>query len=196
MHAGVRENDAQLELKLDLFHTPEAPMKSYRCTLRVDRRDLFYGKVLRDATDWFATFPALTPTNPPPVAFEPIYSTWYSYHQEVYDNVIEQECKRAREYGLAGVIVDDGWQTNDHSGGYAFTGDWQLASKRFQDFPAHVKRVQAMGMKYLLWFSVPFIGFQSKNYSRFEGKYLYCIERLRAAVLDPRFPEVRECLIG
>ena len=61
---------------------------------------------------------------------------------------------------------------------------------------AHVARVHKLGMKYMVWYSVPFVGFKSANHGRFKGKYLRDDTRLGASVLDPRFPEVREFLIG
>ena len=51
-------------------------------------------------------------------------------------------------------------------------------------------------MKYLLWYSVPFMGYKSENYQRFKGKYLFDFDRMQASVLDPRFPEVREYLVN
>ncbi len=51
-------------------------------------------------------------------------------------------------------------------------------------------------MKYVVWFSVPFVGVHSRAYEHFKGKYLYERKGLNTAVLDPRFPEVREYLIN
>jgi alpha-galactosidase len=51
-------------------------------------------------------------------------------------------------------------------------------------------------MKFLLWYSVPFVGVHSRAWDRFSGMLLGENERLGAGVLDPRFPEVREFLIG
>jgi alpha-galactosidase len=61
---------------------------------------------------------------------------------------------------------------------------------------AHVRRVQDMGIKYMMWYSVPFIGLKSANFERFKGKYVTDNDRgMGAAVLDPRFPEVRKFLV-
>jgi alpha-galactosidase len=60
---------------------------------------------------------------------------------------------------------------------------------------AHVANVQAMGLKYMLWYSVPFVGKYSEAIKRFEGKTLYCNEALDTYALDPRYPEVRQYLI-
>jgi alpha-galactosidase len=94
------------------------------------------------------------------------------------------------------VIVDDGWQSADGVCSYASCGDWEVAPNRSADMAAHVKRIHNIGMKYMLWYSVPFVGYKSKNHSRFAGKYLFDFDQLNASVLDPRFPEVREFLIN
>jgi alpha-galactosidase len=92
------------------------------------------------------------------------------------------------------VIIDDGWQTLDASRGYAFTGDWE--PERIPDLAGHVARLHQIGMKVILWYSVPFVGMQSKAWSRLEHKLLYRLERgRRCGVVDPRYPEVRDWLI-
>ncbi|RAV03429.1 hypothetical protein DQG13_06900 [Paenibacillus sp. YN15] len=64
------------------------------------------------------------------------------------------------------------------------------------DMTAHVKRVQAMGLSYMLWYSVPFIGYRSEAWQRLQSKLLYRMDSMGAGVLDPRYPEVREYLTG
>jgi alpha-galactosidase len=108
---------------------------------------------------------------------------------------VEKQCRLAKELGCDAVIIDDGWQTEDNNRGYAHCGDWEVYEKKFPDMSAHIARLHQIGMKSLLWFSVPFIGFKSRAYSRFKGKFLFEMESMHAAVLDPRYPEVREYLI-
>ncbi|HBJ59223.1 MAG TPA: alpha-galactosidase, partial [Verrucomicrobia bacterium] len=136
------------------------------------------------------------PAAVPAAAFDPLYSFWYSYHQGVNTANVEKECAAAVPYGMKTAIIDDGWQTDDNSGRYAYCGDWEVSTNRFADFAGHIKKVQEMGMKYMIWYSVPYVGFKSKNFAKFKGKYLYEDHGMLAAVLDPRFPEVREFLIG
>jgi alpha-galactosidase len=52
-------------------------------------------------------------------------------------------------------------------------------------------------MKYILWYSVPFVGPYTDAWSRFKDKMLHVptIGGAETGVLDPRFPEVREFLI-
>ncbi len=192
IQAGVHEESAGIHLSVRLFTEPQAPIPEYETTVRLDVRHVFYAEALREASAWLSALPEYAPAVAPAAAFDPIYSSWYSYHQQVFEGPLEEECRIASGYGMKGIIVDDGWQTEDHQRGYAFCGDWKPTKLRFADMAAHVARVHALGMRYLLWYSVPFVGLKSENYARFQGKYLY--ERLGAAVLDPRFPDVREFL--
>lgn len=191
---GVNEEENLIACKIVLFSQPESPLTEYRAIIRIDRVRKFFADAIREVADWFSGFEEYRPAPVPEEARVPIYSTWYSYHQNLFDKELEAECALAADAGLSGVIVDDGWQTDDNRRGYAFCGDWQIAQRRFPDMKAHVQKIHALGMKYLLWYSVPFMGYQSANYQRFTGKYLYDTDRLQASVLDPRFPEVREFL--
>ncbi len=196
INAGVCEESCEIACSVELFTVPEAPISNYETILRLDARTIFYADAVRDAFDWYTEFPDYIPAPVPEAAYEAIYSSWYSYHQDVFAKPLEAECELAGEFGMKGIIVDDGWQTDDNNRGYAFCGDWEISENRFPDMHAHVDAVHRLGMKYVVWFSVPFVGDKSANRKRFEGKYLYRIPRLDTSVLDPRFPEVREFLIS
>lgn len=198
LSAQHAEETGCLTCRIQLFLDPVPPLTEYRTTIRFDRRPLKYYAVMADVSAWWAAMPAYTPAPVPEHARLPMYSTWYAYHLGITPDVIEHECHLARELGMTSVIVDDGWQTEDCNRGYAYCGDWEPAPGKFPDMRAHVERVHALGMKYLLWFSVPFVGVHAKAYDRFREKFLNpdpSGER-KWFVLDPRFPEVREYLIG
>ena len=190
----LREEGCVVKVDFEFFNTPEAPRTEYSVALRIDSRNVFWGDAVRDATDWIRREGGYPLAAAPDAAFAPLYSTWYQFHQDVTAEKIEAEAKIAASLGMKTIIVDDGWQTDDTSRGYAYCGDWEVSKRRFPDMAAHVKRVQAAGLKYMMWYSVPFVGEKSKNFERFKGKYLYHNGHLRASVLDPRFPEVREFL--
>ncbi|MCQ2378143.1 MAG: alpha-galactosidase [Victivallaceae bacterium] len=194
---GLREEDNLVHCKAEFFLHGDAPMKEYDFSLRFDARKIFYADAVSDAVKWYETFPEYRPAETPEAAFEALYSTWYSYHQKVSASVLEKEYALAAKLGIKSAILDDGWQTDDDRRGYAYCGDWEVAEKKFPDMRKHVEKVHALGMKYLVWFSVPFIGKNSKNYARFKGKYLYdhTAGKLHAAVVDPRFPDVRDFLV-
>lgn len=192
----LREEGCEAKVDFEFFRVPEAPRAEYAVTLRIDRRDVFWGDAVRDAVAWMRRENALAEPSAPDAAFAPLYSTWYQFHQDVTAEKIEAEAKIAASLGMKTIIVDDGWQTDDTSRGYAYCGDWQVSKRRFPYMAAHVKRVQALGLRYMLWYSVPFVGEKSANYGWFKGKYLYYNKNARASVLDPRFPEVRDFLAG
>ena len=137
----------------------------------------------------------MTPAEVPDFAKDAMYSSWYSFHQDLTDKSIEKECEGAKKCGFKSIIVDDGWQTDVVGEGYSACGDWEVAQSKIPDMAEHVKRVHDIGLKYILWFSIPFVGYKSKNWDKFKNKILYKIDRLSAGILDPRYPDVREFLI-
>ena len=191
---GLREEGALLYGALSFFIEAEAPISHYTATILLDKRDIFWADAVRDGVAWIESKNDFKVCRVPEAAFEPLYSTWYQFHQQITDSEIEAECREAAKLGMKTIIVDDGWQTADNNRGYAYCGDWEVAPVRIKDMAAHVKRVQDMGMKYMLWYSVPFVGKHSRAYECFEGKFLGPSHG--AFVLDPRFPEVREYLIS
>ena len=192
LSSGVREESGEIVCTVEWFAGGLPPGTCFVMRLRLDLRDLPMEQTLAAVARWWET--AYPPLAVPAVGREPMYSTWYAFHQAVDPTAVEAECRLARDLGCTAVIVDDGWQTLDGARGYAFCGDWE--PERIPAMAEHVARVHALGMKFLLWYSVPFIGLRSRVHQRFIGKYLRVDEGLQTAVLDPRFPEVREYLIG
>jgi alpha-galactosidase len=193
---GLHEETAEFRCSISFFEEPVAPLGFYEAILRLDTRGVPYHEALADVGRWWASLEGYAPAPVPETARLPMYSTWYSFHQRLHPARVEEQCRLAKELGCEAVIVDDGWQTATNERGYAHTGDWEPASEKVPDMSAHVGRVHALGMKYLLWYSVPFVGVRSGAWERFSDKLLGEIEPLGAGVLDPRFPEVREFLIG
>ena len=189
---GVNEESAFLHCQVEFWKGVRAPLRHYEVEIRLDRRRIPFAQALEETAGWWTGFyPAPAA---PASAWLPVYSSWYTFHQNLRDDAVERQCRLAREFGCATLIVDDGWQTADNKRGYAYCGDWELCEARFPDMAAHVDRIHALGMKYLLWYSVPFVGIRSRAYRRFGEYFLYLNEGLEAAVLDPRFPEVRRYL--
>jgi len=196
LKAGIHEEDSTFLCTVTLFDEPLPPMDRYEAQLRIDLRDVPYHLAIGDVAAWWETLPGLTPSPVPPAALLPMYSTWYSFHQQLTSAELEQQSALAKELGCDTIIVDDGWQTDDNNRGYAFTGDWEVYEGKIPDMKAHVAAVHAQGMKYMLWYSVPFVGMRSRAWSLFEDKLLRIDHGLNAGVLDPRYPDVRRYLIG
>ena len=190
---GVVEETGCMACELIPFRGQRSAQEQFSFTLRLDVRQITLTQALSDTAEWWECMDGHQPLDVPDAGLLPMYSTWYSYHQSVDSASIEAEYKLAYDMGCRAVIMDDGWQTNDTQRGYAYTGDWK--PQRLTDIKEHVQRVHDMGMKYILWYSVPFVGYESENYDRFKGMYLYDQDRSKASVLDPRYPQVREFLI-
>ncbi len=193
---GVSEETNFIVCTVELFSIPEAPLSECEVVLRLDTRKLFYADNISQAVKWYESFEEYAPSTAPEAAFKPFYSTWYNFHQNLFSGELEEECKLGKEIGMEGIILDDGWQTSDNNRGYAFCGDWEISEMRFANMNEHVNNVHQTGLKYLVWYSVPFLGYKSKNIDRFKDMALCRIDRLDTYVLDPRFPEVRDFLIS
>jgi alpha-galactosidase len=193
LEVGVLEETAELRCRVTFFLPPHGRRDRVEVQIRIDRRDQRYERALGDVASWWESLPGYAATPVPEAARLPMYSTWYNFHQTLDPARVEAECALSRELGCGAVIVDDGWQTLDAKRGYAFTGDW--APDRIPDMAGHVARIHALGMKFILWYSVPFVGRESRAFARFRDKLLYIHEPLAAGVLDPRFPDVREFII-
>lgn len=193
---GIMEEGCAICSELRFFRESEAPAKHYETKILLDKRPVFWSESIREASDWMSQVNGYDAFPVNEAAFEPLYSSWYQFHQDVNAEAIEQECRITADLGMKTVILDDGWQTTDGNRGYAFCGDWKPTPKKFPDMASHVAAVQKLGMKYMIWYSVPYVGFNSEAYAKFKGKYLYNEHGMGCSVLDPRFPEVREHLVN
>ena len=193
-NSWLKEEDVNFHPRIYLFREKMPKTTSYEVTLRIDTRELPYYESIDDVASWWANMSEYKPMHVPEAAKEPMYSTWYSYHQSITAEEIVAECKIAKTLGCGAVIIDDGWQTNDGNRGYAYTGDWN--PDRIPDMKGFVEAVHNEGMKFLLWYSLPFMGENAENYSKFKGKYLRYWDGQGTYVMDPRYPEVREYIVN
>lgn len=191
--AGLFEELAAIRCGIGMFVSASEPSECAEAKILIDARDLAFEQVLADVAQWWTEQPGYEPAPVPAETRLLVYSTWTAFHQDVaFDRVLKQ-ARLAKRLGCEAVILDDGWQTLDSTRGYAHTGDWQPSG--IPDLAELVQRVHKLGLKFLLWYSMPDVGFESEAYARFRDQILYSNQRRRAAVLDPRFPEVRAYLI-
>ena len=191
--SGIIEETAEIAYKLKLFTERISPINEYSVDMVIDTRAIPYYEILSEiSNEWGISQKENTASD---FTKEPMYSTWYSFHQElVYDGIINQ-CKLAKQMGMETIIIDDGWQTNDSERGYAFCGDWN--PDRIQDMKKFISDVHTIGMKCIIWYSVPFVGIHSSAWNKFEGKFLDKFDEKHPwRVVDPRYPDVREYLIS
>ena len=192
---GLYADDRTCEIvgRCEFFTAPATPIKEYEASVMLDRRGGDFADTVRQCSEWVAAKNGFKTAYAPEEAFDPLYSTWYAYLQDVHAGELENEARLAASMGMKTMILDDGWQKVDSKTFYSATGDWMPVPSRFPDMKAHVAEVHKAGLKYMLWLAVPFMGNEAKNYPKFKKMLLKDGD---TGVLDPRFPEVREYLIS
>ncbi|MHC4248068.1 MAG: glycoside hydrolase family 36 protein [Planctomycetota bacterium] len=166
-----------------LFCEPWDPTTEHSMTIRMDRRRIPYNECLGDVAAWWDELIGNAPPPVPEGARVPLYSTWYSYHGQVTAADVERECGLARELGMRALIVDAGWSD----------GEFQPKEEKFPDFAGHVQRVQAMGIRYLVWTTPSALNPTIEK--RFKDKVVTGPMSGKKR-LDPRYPDVREYIIA
>ncbi len=189
MSFGVNEHTKELDCKISL------PLMQYTGTnqttfqIRIDEEQKPYEEAIAAVTKWWESFVSVMEV--PAFAKDSFYSFWCSYHREITQEKVEAECEQVKAVGINAIIVDDGWQMHEEYDGFRSCGDWEAIA--FPNMAEHVQKIHAMGLKYVLWYGVPFIGEKSKSFERFKDKFLYIDQG--TGMLDPRYPDVRKYLV-
>lgn len=192
---GVAEHTAQDECEVRFFTEPINHITSYHAVIYLDFTDRRYDLSLKAAEAFWAQDCGYPSAYIPEASRRAVYSCWYSFHKNLNVDAVVHQCELAKPLGMDTVIVDDGWQCDEMSGGYSYCGDWEVKPSKVPDMKAFVDRVHDVGMKFVLWYSVPAVGVHSRAHERFADMLLNPSSTTWAS-LDPRFPEVREYLVG
>lgn len=139
-------------------------------TLTVDRRPIPWMQALSEWREGLG----LPAPRIPAAAWRPVFCTWYAVHATVDAAWVEENARIAAELGVGTMIVDDGWcfdqrkRVSPQTIGtwYENIGDWQISQAKFPGFDGHVRRVQSLGLKYLLWVTPYLIGTRSQAYAK------------------------------
>ncbi|WP_179393850.1 glycoside hydrolase family 36 protein [Lacticaseibacillus absianus] len=177
INAGVREEDGTLHLTFSASVTA--------LTIRIDQRQVPYYQAIQAVSRWWEE--QVTPYPATEAQRTAYYSTWYSCHQDLSAKMLEAQAVAMQANGITRLILDDGWQTDDNHRGYAYTGDWQVATHKFPDFAGFVRQMHAHGIEVVVWFSVPFVGMRAAKWPAVQDKLLYTWEKEQCGVLDLRY---------
>ena len=139
--------------------------------LRIDSRGEALDQVL---SDWRQSLD-IAPQQFPQAAWDPVFCTWYAKHGAVDAAWLEPAAQRAVDMGFKTLIVDDGWCYDEYcrvnpetiANWYRTIGDYRVSELKFPRFAEHVRRVQAMGMNYMVWVAPHLIGFDSEFFARY-----------------------------
>ncbi|MDO9543484.1 MAG: alpha-galactosidase [Kiritimatiellia bacterium] len=139
----------------------------------------------------------------PASAYQPVYCTWYAVHGSPTAAWAEKTAELAAELGFKNFIMDDGWQYEklqridaNAKEWFAQIDDWRPAKNKFPDFKAHVQKIRAAGLKYILWWNPYAVGRRSKTFPKYRaltankvkemGCYYYCAQDRRVLKLVAR----------
>ena len=194
---GIHEEDASFTCEVEFFTLPTSPIARYTATIRLDMRDIPYYDSIYDTIEWWEKECNYPSAYVPESAKMPMDSLWYSFHQKLDKDEILTECKASKALGMETVIIDDGWQTDDNNRGYAYCGDWQPTPQKMGDMASLVDELHQIGMKVILWYSVPFMGRFAAKYAELKNMFLCSADvDNNWFVLDPRYKQVRDYLVG
>lgn len=198
------EDVAELALTLGVseehktFVVEVRPVRPRSAPLRVvlDTSGDTLAPVVQRLTGWLSARHAEPPLVPPPAARVPVYSTWYTFTQDVDADLVAAEGALAAQLGCGSVFVDDGWQRLAHGRGYQGCGDWRPDPAKFPDLTATVDRLHGQGLAVALWVAPLLLGDQSDVFARLAPFAPVRVEEgLRCHVLDPRHAEVRAFVV-
>lgn len=184
---GVSEEDKEIILKVK-----RRSLVSFN--ILVDTGSEYVDEALLSASTWINSY--YKSHEIPRGAECIVYSTWYSMHQDVDQEVVEEEARIARDLGFESIFLDDGWQTSDNRRGYTFTGDWEFEKTKFPDPSGHVRRIHEMGLNYVIWIALPFIGMESRAFSKFSSRLLRINEGWGTGIVNPAEEETTEYVKG
>lgn len=192
---GYNEENAEVICEVEFFSLQTNKKSEYNATARFDFRNIKYYESIYDTVYWWENECGYQSAFVPKNAKLPMDSLWYSFHQNLDYTKIIEECRNSKELGLETVIIDDGWQTDDNNRGYAYCGDWEVSKRKMGDMKKLVEEIHKIGMKVMLWYSVPFMGIYSKKFSEFKTMLLdESGDKETFFSLDPRYKKVRDYL--
>ncbi len=113
----------------------------------------------------------------PESAFDPVFCTWYAVHGAVTAAWCEAIAPAIRDLGFKTFILDDGWCYDESKrvtpqtlpDWYADIGEWRFSTAKFPDYQAHVKRLQKLGLNYMIWVAPFLVGHRSALYKQLEA---------------------------
>ena len=135
-----------------------------------------------------------SPLPVPEVARRPVYSTWYTFTQDLDQAAVQAEAILGTQLGLGSVFVDDGWQRLAFGRGYGGCGDWVPDTDKFPDLAGFSATARQHGAGVVLWIAPLLLGPDAEVFAELAEYAPHRVDRLRCHVLDPRHRRVREHL--
>lgn len=195
INTQVDEETMEILCQLQFFVKPFEKMTSYEAFVRIDWRKLQFYEILADVEKWWSFEIGMYPAVVPISAKEAVYSTWYSYHHSISCEAVLEECKKAIDMGMKTVIIDDGWQKSEIRRAWSGCGDWKVKNPAMCELKKMVEAIHGLGMKCMLWYSVPFVSTDTDLWEQFHEYVIADVPGKNCYLLDVRYPQIRQFLI-
>ena len=192
---AINENTAEMDCTITMGLEQFGCKNNCSIEIMSNENETPVYEICEDCEKWWSDFYDFN-LNIPEEVYNPAYSTWYSYHHDFTADELLDECKTAKQLGMDLLLVDSGWHNADKSCGSKYSGDYNSAAEKIPHMREFAENVHKIGMKVILWYSVSFAGFESDIWKRFGDKTIGKYEDMGVGILDPRYPEVREHIIG
>lgn len=109
-----------------------------------------------------------------------LVNNWEGTYFDFNDDKIYAIAEKASTLGIEMLVLDDGWfgvRNDDNSS----LGDWFVNTDKLGNFGDLVKRINALGMKFGLWFEPEMISVRSKLYEK-HPEWVLCVPGKRRSL--------------
>lgn len=130
-----------------------------------------------------------------------LINNWEATYFDFDDDKLETIAKGASELGIEMLVMDDGWFTN-RLGEFGGLGDWEVNTEKLKEgLSGLCKRINALGMKFGIWFEPEMVASNTKLYAEHPDWILHVGDRTRnldrnQMVLDLSRKDVQDYLFG
>ncbi|MGD1102959.1 MAG: TIM-barrel domain-containing protein [Terriglobia bacterium] len=143
-----------------------------------DMRGEDWFATLRQYSEWAERAGKIAVVKPPPVAFEPIWNSWYPFGFNITQESIEKNAEFCQIVGIKNVSIDAGYQ-DQLTGGLGtaqdfaqfedYTGDWTADQNKFPDFRGLVQHIHQRGQIATVWVALFMVGRKTAAYQQVRG---------------------------
>jgi alpha-galactosidase len=143
-----------------------------------DMRGEDWFATLRQYSEWAERRGKIAVVKPPPVAFEPIWNSWYPFGFNITQASIEENAEFCRRVGIKNISIDAGYQEQltgglgtpqDFANFEDHTGDWTAYQEKFPDFRGLVERIHQQGQIATVWVALFMVGTKTAAYQQVRG---------------------------
>ena len=212
MPGQAEKRDTLVVYKHKLTFRFDRPAFGFRGGKVTEWRDGVFAAV--DAPTWFHAFRAyaeaakqhlqLGPYPENPAALDPVWCSWTAWNSDnLTSNLILENAKHARELGIKGMLIDDGWfgPGLDTDEDWCANGDYEPDPRKIPDMNKLVTGLRAMGMRSILWMGPVTVSPDSKAFAKVKHllQHVGGVPHIHKAngmhVLCPSNPEVRKYIV-